>query len=58
MVSTYCLFYLAARIAASLHKFAISAPENPGVKVASLQTLNDAEYTFWQFPLYFSPGLI
>jgi hypothetical protein len=30
------LFYLAAKIAASLHKLAISAPENPGVRVDNL----------------------
>jgi hypothetical protein len=30
------LLDLAANIAASLHKLAISAPENPGVKVANL----------------------
>jgi len=35
MVSTDVLFYLAARIAASLHKFAIYAPLKPGVRVAS-----------------------
>lgn len=33
---TVFLFYLAAKIAASLQRFAISAPENPGVRVASL----------------------
>ena len=27
--------FLAAKIAASLHKLAISAPENPGVNVAN-----------------------
>ena len=36
IISTYFLFFLAANIAASLHKLAISAPENPGVKVANL----------------------
>jgi len=30
------LLYLAAKIAASLHKLAISAPLNPGVNAASL----------------------
>ena len=31
------LFFLAASIAASLHKLAISAPENPGDIVANLE---------------------
>lgn len=35
-ISIAFLFYLAAKIAASLHRLAISAPEKPGVKVASL----------------------
>ena len=34
MVSICDLLFLAAKIAASLQRFAISAPENPGVKVA------------------------
>jgi len=33
---TNSLLCLAATIALSLHKFDISAPENPGVRVASL----------------------
>jgi hypothetical protein len=35
-ISTSSLFYLAANIAASLQRFAISAPEKPGVNVANL----------------------
>ena len=34
--STKFFSFLEANIAASLHKFDISAPENPGVKLANL----------------------
>ena len=33
---TYSCFYLTAKIALSLQRFAISAPENPGVNAANL----------------------
>jgi hypothetical protein len=36
IVSTASFYYLAANIAASLQRLAISAPENPGVNVANL----------------------
>ncbi len=34
--STYFFYFLTARMAASLHRLAKSAPLNPNVKVASL----------------------
>jgi hypothetical protein len=36
IASTKFLFFLDASIAASLHKLAISAPENPGLNTANL----------------------
>lgn len=39
--SIYYLFFLVAMIAASLHKFAISAPLKPGVSSASLFAIYD-----------------
>lgn len=35
IASTWELSFLDAKIAASLHKFAISAPENPGLRLAN-----------------------
>lgn len=60
--STAVLFCLAAKIAASLQRFAISAPLNPGVKVASLLEYYslvrfDSKLIFdkWTLKIYFLP---
>ncbi len=51
-LSTDSLFFLLAWIAASLHKLAISAPENPGVSVANLLAYSSIVYYGFNFIFY------